>query len=115
MHTRSAVSNDVEEVLSTDGALHVKVESGVVFTNTAVAVGIASAEALAANTARKYLLIQNKHATGVIYANFGAAATTANGIKIGPGENFPFEWNAPTNAIHLIGDVANADVVIVEG
>lgn len=77
----------------------------------------ASAEMIAANTARRFLLIQNKSASGTLYLNLsGVAATTANGLQIGPGDSLSLENFVPTGAVHAIGDIAsNPDVVVVEG
>jgi hypothetical protein len=84
----------------------------------AATVTSASAQLLAANANRRFLLIQNKDASGAIYLNFaGAAATLANGIKIGPGEAYESSagW-VSSAAIYAIGDIAsNANIVIVEG
>lgn len=86
--------------------------------NTAKTVTTTSAQLVAANASRRYLLIQNKDAAGVIYVNFGAgAATTANGVKIAAGGSFSADSSfCPNTAIQAIGDIAsNANVVVVEG
>lgn len=76
----------------------------------------ASAQLVAANAARSYLLIQNNDATGIVYVAFGAAATTANGIKIPPGGSYELNCNILTAAVNAIGSIAsNANVVVVEG
>lgn len=77
----------------------------------------ASAQLLAANAGRSYLLIQNNHASGAIFINFGAAATLAGCIKIIPGGAFELGAGLScTDAVHAIGDIAsNASVVAVEG
>lgn len=87
------------------------------FTNTARTVTNASAQVLAANAAREYLLIQNKSASGTIWVCFGAGpATSANGIAIGPGGFWEWNANVPTNAVQCIGSLAsNPDVLTVEG
>jgi hypothetical protein len=76
----------------------------------------ASAQLLAANAARKFLLIQNKDSVGRIYLNFGAgAATVANGLVLEPGEEFA-PGIIPVNAIQAIGDKAsNANITVLEG
>lgn len=86
-------------------------------TNTNKTATNASAQLIAANAARRYLLVQNKDATGRIWLNFGAgAATQANGIKLEPGETYEREFAVPTQAIQAIGDAAsNANIVVVEG
>lgn len=84
--------------------------------NTNATVTNASAQLVAANASRKYLLIQNKDASGNIYINFGAAATVANGLKIQAGGSFELNCNLLTAAINAIGDIAsNSNIVIVTG
>lgn len=86
------------------------------FANTAATVTTASAQLSAANAGRQYLLIQNKDTAGSIWINFGAAATQANGVKIGPGGAWESGSVTPSNAVFAIGDLANnANVVVVEG
>lgn len=77
----------------------------------------ASAQLLAANAARRYLLIQNNDATGVVYVYIGAAAATAaNGIKIAPGGSYEVQGYAPNSEIRAIGSIAsNANVIAIEG
>lgn len=77
----------------------------------------ASAQLLAANAARKMLLIQNKSATGTIYLRLdGAAATVANGLRLGPGDSLSLENYVPTGAIFAIGDIAsNTEVLTMQG
>ena len=84
-------------------------------TNTAVTVTNSSTAAIAANTARKYLQIQNNDSAGIIYCTPTAAATTANGVKLQPGQTWA-PYAPPTNAINCIGSIAsNANVVVTEG
>lgn len=87
------------------------------FTNTQKTVTNVTGQLIAGNTARNYLLVQNKDATANLYLNFGAgAATVANGVKIPPGGNFELNSNLSTDAIQAIGDTAsNANIVVVEG
>jgi hypothetical protein len=123
----SGASNTVRYVVATEGFLdgitgsmqitqNVPVRSGS-FANTAATVTNASAQLVAANSARTYLLIQNKDASGNIFVNFGsAAATVANGIKIGPGGNFEMSQNQSTQDLQCIGDMAsNTNILVVEG
>lgn len=87
------------------------------FANTAKTVTSASAQLVAANASRSYLLIQNNDAAGILYVNFGAgAATAANGVKIPPGGSYELNANQSNTAVQAIGDIAsNANVVVVEG
>jgi glutamate 5-kinase len=75
-----------------------------------------SAQLLAANVNRAYLIIQNKDSAGTIYVNFGAAATVANGIAIAPGGAYELNGTCSTQQIFAIGSIgSNANVVTVEG
>lgn len=76
----------------------------------------ASAQVLAANTARRYLLIQNKDPVGRLWLQFGAAANQAAGVLIVPGGNFEMVGKVSGQQIQLIGDLAsNSKVTVVEG
>ena len=86
------------------------------FVNVNATVTTASAQLLAANAARQYLLIQNKDPSGILYITFGAAATVANGLQISPGGAFELAGTVSTQLINAIGSIAsNANVVTVEG
>ena len=84
--------------------------------NSAATVTSANAQLVAANVNRQYLLVQNNSATGNIFLNFGAVATLANGVKIGPGGSYEMPGTQSNQAVNAIGDIAsNAAIVIVEG
>lgn len=110
--------------IATDGAQALKVSIAGTSSGGVVAVAMAttgptvtssSTTILAANTARKNLLIQNNDATGIIYINFATTATTAN-LKIGPSATLYLTGIIPVTAIRAIGSIAsNANVVVVEG
>lgn len=87
------------------------------FTQSQKTVTNASAQLLAANIARRYLLIQNNDATGDIYVTLdGTAATTAKGIKIAAGGSLELQGYVTTGQIFAIGSIAsNANIVAVEG
>lgn len=96
-------------LFTTDGA------ASAVFTNTAPTITNSSTVAIAANTSRKYLTIQNNDASGNIFCTPVAVATTTNGVKI-----LPAQMWAPsvvtTSAINCIGSIAsNANVIVTEG
>ncbi len=122
----SGASNTIRYTVATEGFLdgitgamqitsQVPVQSGS-FANSQKTVTNASAILVAANSARKYLLIQNQHATGNLYLQFGGAASIGPAIKVSPGGNYELNAVQSTQAIHAIGDVAsNAAVVVVEG
>lgn len=89
---------------------------GAVVSDGAVTVANTSGIIVAANAARRYLLVQNNHATGRVYLRFGAAATVAAGIRLEPGQKLELSGYQFTAALHAIGDVlSNADVVVLEG
>lgn len=86
------------------------------FTQNQATVASLSGQIFAPNSARRYLLVQNNDATGIVYVNLsGADATLGNGVKIGPGESLEIQGYAPTGGITAIGSIAsNANVVAVE-
>lgn len=77
----------------------------------------ASGLLVAANAARRTLLISNQSATGNIYLNIaGAAATVAGGVKIAAGGVLLLDRYPPSGAIYAIGDIAsNPSVIVAEG
>lgn len=87
------------------------------FTQAGATVTTASAQLLAARTSRRYLLIQNKDATGDIYVNVtGVAAAAATGILVPAGGSLELAGFCPTAAIFAIGTIAsNANITVVEG
>lgn len=91
--------------------------TGGAFTQSQKTVTNASAQLLAAKSDRRYLLIQNNDASGIIYVTLdGTAATTAKGIKIDAGGSYECQGYLPTGEIRAIGSIAsNANVVAVEG
>lgn len=100
----------------TSGTVQLAGEQGA-YTQAAATVTNASAQLVAANTNRRFLLVQNKSQTGTLYLNLaGAAATVGNGVLIGPGDSIELDAYCPTGAVFAIGDIAsNPDVVVVEG
>lgn len=91
--------------------------TGGAFTQAAAAVTNSSAQLLPANPNRRYLLIQNNDASGIIYLNLaGAAATIAGGLKIFNGGSYECQGFVPRGAINAIGSIANnPNIVVVEG
>ncbi len=87
------------------------------FTQNNKTVTNASAQLLAANPARRYLLIQNNDAAGIIYVTMdGTPATTAKGIKIAAGGSYECQGYVPTGELRAIGSISsNANIVAVEG
>lgn len=65
-------------------------------------------------TARKYLLIQNKSTTGVLYVGFGYVPNENNGIVLLPGGFFePLSY--PVNEIWVIADMRNTNGILIYG
>lgn len=91
--------------------------TGGAFVNAAKEVTNASAQLLAAKVGRRYLLIQNNDAAGILYVTLdGTAATEANGVKILPGGSIELTAYCPTGEIRALGSIAsNPNVVVVEG
>lgn len=117
-NTLRVVIGDQRFIDGVSGAMTVQanVAARAAFANTQRNVTNASQQFIAANAARQYLFVQNRHATGNVWLNFGAAASAADSIKIAPGGFWESGMVCPTNAIHLIGDVAsNTDVLTTEG
>lgn len=85
------------------------------FDNQEKSVGVASATLLAANPARKYLLIQNNDAAATIYVAFGKAATVAAGVKIIAGGAYELVGIVTTQEVRAIASSATTTVVAVEG
>jgi hypothetical protein len=89
----------------------------VTFTHSSATATNASSVALAANTSRKYLLIQN-NSNQTIWLRFGAAAVAAApSLQLTSGSSFTLENNTiTTQSVNVIrGGAANATFTIVEG
>ena len=98
------------------GAVSITSPASATGANAVATVTTASAQLVAVNAARKYLLIQNKDPSGIIYINFGAVATVANGLKIPAGASYELNGNMLTAVINAIGDIAsNANIVVITG
>jgi len=71
---------------------------------------------LALNVGRRYLLIQNNDATGIVYLNLSGTAVAGSGIKIAPGGSYVADASfCPSNAISAISSIASQPVTIVQG
>lgn len=87
------------------------------FSQAQATVTNANGQLLAANPARRYLLVQNKDAAGIVYLNIaGAAATAGNGLQINPGGSYDLTGYLASGQINAIGSIANnPNVVVIEG
>lgn len=84
-------------------------------TQSAPAVGLASAQILAAKPDRRFLMLQNKHASAKIHVNLtGAAAAAADGIMLSPGASLVLDVCVPSGAITAISDVDAITITAVE-
>jgi len=85
-------------------------------THTVASVGVSSAQALAANTSRRYLKLINDHATQVIYCKFGVTAVVNEGIRINAaGGVVTFEDLMPMTALNCIATGASTPLLISQG
>lgn len=66
---------------------------------------------------RKYLLVENNDAAGIIYASWGIAGVYGQGIVINPNNGYYLaDYNCPTAQLFLIGSIAlNGNVSITTG
>lgn len=85
-------------------------------TNTTVSCGAASGAALAINENRNMLMLQNDHATQVIYVAIDAVATLNNGIRVNAaGGQVTFTVKVPVGALTCIATGASTPLLISEG
>lgn len=112
------VTRDGAEVRYDRGAASVTIQNTAgAFAQAQRTVTNASAQMIAANAARRYLLIQNKDASGDIWVNLaGAAAASASGVLIPAGGSLELQGYVCTGAIFAIGSIAsNVNIVSIEG
>lgn len=83
------------------------------FTQTNGAAG-ADAQLFAANAVRRYLYIENTHATASLYFTVDGSAADATGIPIAPGESFELSVYAPNDEVRIFSAGA-ATYVAMEG
>ena len=124
---RSGAVNTVSFVVSDEEFLNAPAVSTAISSNkspqvagiahTAPAVGVASGQLLAANSARQYLMVQNQDAAATIWLRFGATAATkaAPCVKLGPGATWEWDSVGLTQAVQAIADIATANVTVLEG
>lgn len=115
------VMQDVQEVGYDRSAGSVSVTGQVLVANDDFAFGqtqstvtTTAANLLAANASRRYLMIQNKSATGNIFVNFAGTATVANGFLIPAGGVWEWNGSQSNQAVSAIGNIAsNPDVIVI--
>lgn len=91
-------------------------DNQVTLVHTAVDVDDSDTAVVAAATGRKYLKIQNTHATIDVWILIGAAAVVNTGIKILAGESYEMTRaanNVDPQAVKGIGSAAGPAVVLV--
>jgi hypothetical protein len=65
---------------------------------------------------RKYLCLHNTHASNIIYAKFGEAATSGTGHVIKAGEKLVFDGkDCPIDYLSVYGNAASTTYSLVEG
>jgi len=90
-----------------------------------ITAGLAATPVGSRNNGRKYLFLQNTHATATVWVRFatdGAATATAavagavSNIKLSPGASLSYENQfIPSAAMSVISDTATTPVVILTG
>jgi len=102
-------------VVTKAGSTTVVTPTNTTVTVTPVTVGVASAQALAASTATKYLFIQNVSTTANIACNFGgtAALNTAGSFMLVPNQSRTFEGSfVPSTVLNCIASAAATPLTI---
>lgn len=80
-------------------------------TGATVTIGATAAVIVAAKASRASIVVQNVHATNVLYVG-PSSVTTANGLRLNPGESI--EFTDYTGAIYGIASAAGTDVRYLE-
>jgi hypothetical protein len=73
---------------------------------TQASMGVASAQIIAANTARRYLLISNTDTTRRVSLAFGAAAVIDTGITLQPGQSYEMSESAGNLTLQEVRGIA---------
>lgn len=98
-----------------NGSLMITVASGgsipivpasAAFSSASGSVGAASAQVVAASATRKFLMVQNTHATQYLYLSWTSPATTSDIILAPGGASITFGNLGPTGALYGIGSGA---------
>jgi hypothetical protein len=77
-----------------------------------IAIGATAAQIVPGRSLRDSVVIQNVHATQVLYLGTNASVTTANGLKLLAGESVRLELAGP---VYGIASGADTDVRFFEG
>ena len=86
------------------------------FTQTAPVMGLASALIVAANASRRFLWLQNNHASAEIRLGMaGGAAVAGAGPRLSPGASVLLDVATCSNAVYGISDTAGVALDVVEG
>lgn len=85
---------------------------GITVGGSQAALGGTSVEALPANMGRRYLLIQNQHASNNVFVRFGATAVADyTSIRVAPGATLIFENSfIATKTVNLIASASSTPV-----
>jgi len=87
---------------------------GIQFRSRLISVKTLSKEFLAHDPNRRYLLIQNNHATGKIWINFDNDANSLSGVPIIAGGYYE-PLRVPINSVHIAAEVDSTLVVLLVG
>lgn len=76
-----------------------------------------STQVCAANTSRKYFVIQNLSTSDYLYVNFGSAASTGtDSVRLNPGGSYSMEGGfVSTEAVNVLATVASVNYFAKEG
>lgn len=73
---------------------------------------------VAANSTRRFIEVQNTHASAVVYIAFGAPAWTGTalaGFQLAPGASRKYDVAVPLNELHFASATAGATIYVMEG
>jgi hypothetical protein len=80
--------------------------------NSAVSIGTSAAQIVDGTSMRRSVVVQNAHASNVLYVGANSSVTTSNGIKIAAGDSISF--NDYVGTLYGIASGASTDVRVFE-
>ena len=109
----SRFGSEVHMDMPPTGAVYLDGQQGA-YVQTNAAPGAVNTQIRPAKSNRRYLMIQNKHATDVVYLTFdGSVPAAGNGLKLAAG-GFYEPLLAPTGEIRALGTAGNPPLFVVE-
>lgn len=83
--------------------------------NPSITAGGTAQQALAANSTRNFLLVQNTNTTGDLWFNVSGTAAIGTGIKLTPGNAYEYPSHfTPTGAVSIIGATTGQTYTVQE-